>query len=478
MKLNARTRVGPAVLALAFAWVSPAWGSDAGDSAAHAVDGGGAMSTHLQTLLGQLVSGDRNMRRAAARSIDTLGGAATSAMAAELGRQRPGRPPAEVATLLGHVREAPDAGSGTEGDRLDAILDMAPEAAGPAYRETVTTLCLVRALAHIATPDSVAALAQVALDARGAFAPDVRRHLAALGERATAGLILMSHARVFPGDTAMKWASTELESLGTRTPGDAVQTKKKEVLADVLLAYGTVEDADALGVVMSFVNADRKLVRDAARESLTRYGDLANTKLRETYGLLVGEAAPPDWPVAWLRSKLFEALDRVRLEDVDARVHDGLALAQQGRFAEAVADFDDVLARQPDWDRKGELAPAYVFYAESLVATDPKLARDLFEKARRLDPSGPRAAQTESGLALLEGLELLRRGIEDPEPFRRAVRLDPGNAAATAEILRIEDEARARRMTWDRRFMLGGGALALASVLILFVGKGRRARRA
>ena len=54
----------------------------------------------------------------------------------------------------------------------------------------------------------------------------------------------------------------------------------------------------------------------------------------------------------WLRKKLFEALDRVRLEDVDARVRAGQALAQAGRFAEAVADFDDVLARQPDWDRK------------------------------------------------------------------------------------------------------------------------------
>ena len=203
----------------------------------------------------------------------------------------------------------------------------------------------------------------------------------------------------------------ELEALGTRTPGDAVQTKNKEVMADILLAYGTVQDADALPVVMSFVNADRRLVRDAARESLGRYGDLAVPKLREAYGLLVGEGAPPDWPAPWLRRKLFEALDRVRLEDVDARVKTGIALAQQGRFAEAVADFDDVLARQPDWDKKGELRPR-TSSTRSRSSTATRSRPRAVREGAAPRPVGPAAAQAESGLALLEGKELEQRGIQ------------------------------------------------------------------
>ncbi len=430
-----------------------------------------AASGSLQTLLGQLVSSDRNMRRAAARSIDTLGRSATPAMAAILARQRPGRPPAEVSALLSlsgaRTHQAADA---APADRLDALLDLPPDS-GPAYIQAVTTLCLVRALSDIATPDAVAALAGVALDAHGAFLPDVRRHLTALGERATAGLVLLSHGHA--GDPASRWASSELELLGTRTPGDAVQTKNKEVLADILVAYGTVADADALPVVMSFVNADKKLVRDAAREGVTRYGDQAMPKLREAYGLLTGEGAPPDWPAPWLRRKLFEALDAVRLEDVDTRVRSGLALAQDGHFAEAVASFDDVLARQPDWDRKAELVPAYVFYAQAIKDADPNRARELLEKALHLDPSGPRSAQIESTLALLEGQELARHGIEDEEPFRRALALDPTNVAASDALLRFADEARGRKKAWDHRFWLGGVALALASALILFVGRRR-----
>jgi tetratricopeptide (TPR) repeat protein len=448
----------------------PARADDAGSAEAAPANSAATRAT-LRTLLGQLSSPERNMRRAAAQSIDTMGPSATSAMAAELAHQRPGHPAAEIAAVLAQAKSSLDASEKV--DRLEGVLDLAPDRGGAAYPETVTTLCLVRALAHMATPSSVAAFAPVALDARGAFAPDITHYLSSLGERSIAGLVLVSHSHA---PLAENWASTELELLGTRTPGDAVQTKSKEVLADVLRAYGTVHDADALSVVLSFVNADRRLVRDAARESIAQYGDEAVPKLRETYGLLTGEPPPLEWPPAWLRKKLFDALDRVRLEDVDVRARDGLALTEAGRFAEAVADFDDVLARQPDWDRKGQLVPAYVFYAQTLVDTDRKHARELFEKALRLDPSGPRATQVQSALALLEGKALEERGITDEEPFRRALALDPANAMAGAELLRIEDDARARRKLWDRRFLEAAAAVVVFSALILFVGVGRRRR--
>lgn len=449
---------------------------DAGDAAVEVALTKSARAT-LTTLLDQLASPDRNMRRAAARSIDGLASAttptsATAAMAGELARLRPGRPPAEITALLAQLHPSPSMplDGGVE-DRLEPLLDLPPSGAG--YVEAISTLCLLRALAHIATPEAVATFAPLALDARGAFAVDVQRYLSTLGERASAGLVLMSHSR---SPAQAKWASAELEALGKRTPGDAVQTKSKEVLADVLLAYGATRDADALPVVMSFVNADRRVVRDAARESIARYDDLATPKLREAYGLLAGEAAPPDWAPAWLRQKLFEALDRVRLEDVDARVKSGLSLTAEGKLEEAVAAFDDVLARQPDWDKKAELVPAYVFLGQSLVATDPSRARFLLEKALRLDPAGPRAPEVESALAFLEGKELEKRGIADVEPFRRALEKDPSNAAAGAELLRLAEENLATEKRWNRRLWMAGAALVMLSFLVLFVG-GRRGIR-
>jgi hypothetical protein len=436
------------------------------------VGGASRMRAALQTSLAELAAPDRNMRRAAARSVETMGATATAAMTDELARLR--EHPADVVPVLALTHVPPEGVSGDGGDRLDAVLDLLPERAGPAYVPTAATLCLIRALAHIGTPDAVAGFALVALDAQGAFRPDVTRHLTELGEGAIAGLVLAGHAR---GAATQKWATSALEALGKRTPGDAVQTKSKEVLANVLLAYGRVEDRDALGVVLSFVNADRRIVRDAARESIAEYADLAVPKLRESYGLLTGEAPPLDWPTAWLRQKLFEVMDRIRLEDVDARVHEGLAAMNEGRLAEAVADFDDVLARQPDWDRKAEMVPAYVFYAQSVATTARSAARSNFEKALRLDPSGPRHAQIASALAVLEGRDLKDRGVQDEGPFRRALQLDPGNADAQAEIAQIEDARIAREQRWRGRLIEASGALALLCALILFAGPRRRARR-
>ncbi|WP_336139508.1 HEAT repeat domain-containing protein, partial [Klebsiella pneumoniae] len=65
------------------------------------------------------------------------------------------------------------------------------------------------------------------------------------------------------------WAYAQLEAMGKRIPGDAVQTKDNQVLADVLHAFGAIHDLDAVPVILSFVSSDRVQVRTAAREALT-----------------------------------------------------------------------------------------------------------------------------------------------------------------------------------------------------------------
>src|SRR5580698_7932327 len=69
----------------------------------------------------------------------------------------------------------------------------------------------------------------------GAFRPEISRQLQKLGDRATAALILAAHD---PARDVSRWATGELEVLGKKVPGDAVQTKNNDVLADVLEAYG------------------------------------------------------------------------------------------------------------------------------------------------------------------------------------------------------------------------------------------------
>ena len=155
-------------------------------------------------------------------------------------------------------------------------------------------------------------------------------------------------------------------------------------------------------------------------------------------------------PAADLAKKLFDAYDRFRLQDVYALLDRGLVEAE-GRASskEAIADFDEVLARQPMLDRRAEMAPAYVAYAESLEETDRPAALATLRKALRLDEAGPQSSHVRSEIDTLEGEDLLARGIADTEPFEQALALDPQNARARAELDRLHAELkRAAHADW------------------------------
>lgn len=292
-----------------------------------------------------------------------------------------------------------------------------------------------------------------ALDTRD---PDARRKTSEvaekLGERATAALIRAEHG---PRSDVARWAAGELETLGRKVPGDAVQTKSSQVLSDVLQAYGDTRDADALSAVLSFVNADRAEVRDAARRAVLAYGDAALAKLREAYTNLVGHPPPDAWAAADLARELFASDDRSRLRDVYALMSAGLADEAGSQHEAAVAHFEKVLARQPLFERRAEMVTAFVLAAQSKEDTEPHAAAAYYRIAERLAPDGPRAGQAHSALLYLEGEDLLARGITDERLFQLAAIDDPGNVKAHAALARIESQ-RAERERKVRHYAEGG----------------------
>ena len=309
-----------------------------------------------------------------------------------------------------------------------------------------------------------AARALAALD-RGSARKQVSQALAHDVDAVLPALILAEH----DGAPGMRhWATGRLDGLGKKVPGDCVQTKSIKALAAVLRSWGATQDADALPVVLSFANSDRQPVRDAARRAIGAYGEQARPRLREIYASLLGTSAPPDWSAAQIAGELFAAYDRIRLEDVNAMVEAGLDKYRAGDLAGAVADFDRVLARQPDLERRIEMVAAYVLYAQSIEDTDRERAGACLRKALALAPEGPRVAQIQSQLAYLEGMDRLGRGIEDPEPFRRAIALDAANTRAQAGLDRIASAREARQKRTRRWLEALGAAAALLLGLALF----------
>ncbi|MBX3187168.1 MAG: hypothetical protein KF819_09140 [Labilithrix sp.] len=445
---------------------APAWADAPSEEASKTAEEGGLSTEELDRMIAPLLADDADGRRNAAKALSELGQDAVPAIAKKLAELRKSSSVA-VAAAIKQAKE----NKSQDGDLCDALLKT-PKGEGAGFKTALTTAALVRALAHAGTTPAVRQLVKLAGDHNGAFRPEITRVVRALGDKAVPALI---ETRKGSSSELRHWAYNQLEGMGKRIAGDAVQTKDNQVLADVLQAYGTIHDLDAVPVILSFVSSDRVQVRTAAREALTSYGQDAIWKLREAYANLTGKPAPDAWPASEVAKELFAAYDRFRLQEVYGLLEEGLAKEKQGNVDEAIAAFDKVLARQPMLDRRGEMVSAYVLYAQKIQDSDPAASLAAFRKAARLaPPEGPRVPQIKAEIAYLEGKDLLARGINDVEPFKRALALDPAHAKARAELDRLEATSVERH---DRtRAVAGAGAVLLVAVIgiLLFGGRGRR----
>jgi hypothetical protein len=416
-------------------------------------------AAELDRLIAGLAQESVDERRTASNALASLGPDATAAIAQKLADLRRGGD----GGMGGVVRAMRDrAGKDGSLDLLESLVAQKPDA--PTLR-ALTVTCLLRALAHAGTTPAARQLVLLASDAGGVLRPELTRQMKQLGDRAVAALV---EARRDPSSETRTWASNVLETMGKRTPGEAVQVKDNQALADVLRAYAGVKDLDALPVVLSFVGSDRAQVRGAAREATLAYGQDALWKLREAYAALLGDPAPDGIGAADLAKKLFDAYDRFRLQDVYALLAKGLAEEKDGQLQAAIADFDEALARQPMLDRRTEMVGAYLTYGESLEASDRPAAQATLRKALRLDEAGPQSSHLRSEIAFLEGEDLLTHGIADTEPFEQSLALDPQNAHARAELDRLHAETESSRARGWR--IMGAGAvllLALGGIALL-----------
>lgn len=408
---------------------------------------------------------DAEARRSAAKAISELGPDAVPAIAKTLAELRKSKPDPIVAAVKA-ARESGAGGKGDAFDLLEALLGSNDDSAG--RRAALTTVALLRGLAHAGSTPAVKQILLASADHNGVFRPEATRLVKGLGERAVPALI---EAKVQASDVR-RLAAAQLEALGKKAPGDAVQTKSNQVLADVLRAYGLVHEMDALPVILSFVNSDRGEVRIAARESALAFGRDAIWKLKEAYANLTGKQAQDGWSAEEVAKELFSSLDRIRLEEVHALFDDAKKLADDGKLEEAVQSLDKALARQPMLDRRTEAVPIYLARAKALEDKDRPEALLLYKKALRLDPEGSRAPQARAGVAYLEGEALLGRGVADPESFRRALGHDPAHAGARAELDRLEGQ-RESAQAKTRRWAAGGAVLALAVALVILLGRKR-----
>ncbi len=449
------------------AGADPAPTSSAAPAASVVAPNLGELDAILARVTAESVSPDA--RKAAADEAMSLGSDAAAALSKKLTELRKG-PTGSILAVFNLLRE--QIPSGINGDSFDLVdaLCKFPKTDGPGWKAALQTAVVLRALARTG---ETAAIRDVVgfVDAHdAAFRIDISRILKKLGEQAIPALIEAKRGSV----EVRKFAGRELEAQGKRTAGDMVQVKSAVVQGDVLRAFGNNHDTEALSVVLSFVNSDRALVRQAARDSLALYGQDGKWKLREAYTTLTGQAAQEGWNSEEIARELFTAYDKVRLEEANQVLEQGVALAKEGKLEAAIVELDRALAMQPLLDRRSEMVAVYTDYAQTLVDKDPGAALDVYKRALRLGPDPERKPKLEAMVSYLEGKALQRQGVADTEPFRRAAELDPSLLEAKAELARMTDSKESRR-DQIRRWATAGALSLVAIAGILLFPRRRRA---
>lgn len=441
----------------------------------------------LESILSALVSPEEADRRAAAAEVATVHAGLVPAVAQRLDRAADAADRGAMKQLLLDIRRVArddarrelralgDKGQVATPDYFEMVVAHAdPKRA--AWRDLVQVLAMSRMLVAIETVESVRVLIEVY--ARFNFLRiDTQLQLDKLGDRAVAALL---EARRHRAEEVARWAKRRLDALGRAIPGEAVQVRDPEALADVLRAYGRGRDPDAARIVVSFANSERAQVREAARQAIALMGEVGTWQLRDAYEDTVGKRAPRDWSWQRLARELFAAHDRLRL----ARVHE---LFEQGRAAEERGDlvgmrraYDMVLTRSPLFERRGAMAAGYLAYANRFADEDAAGAAASLDRARRVAEQPTIRNRIESLRLTLHAERLREEGIVDQELFQRAADLDANNPRPRHHLAPLADapgSPAGRRHRWIAAAVIALIA-AVGAVFITFWPRRPRVRAA
>jgi hypothetical protein len=292
---------------------------------------------------------------------------------------------------------------------------------------------------------------------------DTEQALARMGDRALAALI---ETTVHPTPRFAQWAKLELEGMGKHVASEAVQVSDPTLRADILLAYGKARDVGTARLLIAFAASERAQVRLAARQAVTLLGELGTVELRDAYETATGTSAPRSWSWRRVAEELFARFDGQRLSEVYGLFAEGRAAEARGELDAARAAFDQVLARDPLFERGALMVPVYLAFADRVADADPGAAELAARRAERLAGEGPSRDRALSLRYTLEVAELLRRGIIDDALLARARALDPQNRRAQALEAELATLMGSDRATF-RRYVAAASILALALIALV-----------
>ncbi len=347
---------------------------------------------------------------------------------------------------------------------LQTLL-RSPHPKDPAWHDCVTLAAVLRMLSASGTVEGAREIVTVYAKFGEFIRVEVQQRLADMKDRALAALI---EARRHPAEKVAHWAGLRLDQMGRAITSESVRTDDFEALADILRAWGRVRDPDAARIVISFANSERTQLRTAARQAIVLLGSVGLWQLRDAYEDVVGRRPRRDWTWERTARELFGEFDRLRLARVYGTFVEGLHHQEKGELELMGRSFDLVLAKDPLFERRSQMAAGYFQLAQFWKDRNPQAALEALIRVDRLASDANLAKQARSLAVTLRALQLTASGVVDTDRLLYALELDPNNRLARDTLAKSQPASLMNRYASLR--WISSAVIALAGLFaVLFI---------
>ncbi len=367
-----------------------------------------------------------------------------------------------------------------------------------ARAEATETVTLMRAIAATRRLDAVDPIFKLAFAYDGVFRDECGRAIRSKDSYAIPRLVELVH-EPNAGKVSLakqrRYAAYQLDRMDRQRPQKAISTAPDDrVRAEIIHAYGDTRALDAVEAILGQVDSPAHRVRREARWAWLRYvtgkapppapkrkrklpggkeeaeekpdyltyREIATLALQKELAAINNEPADANASAKQMTDELFDYYDKKRAAEWDGAFAAAKAKEDRGDLRGATDEYGWILAHDPNYARRAEMAHGFARYADSVKDQgDVPRALGLWRQAIDLAPDGPDARYAGARVALYDALEALQGKHADVAGFRRAIALDPSLGEARVGL------ARAESLQARRRWLRVGGELAAALVIAL-----------
>jgi hypothetical protein len=315
---------------------------------------------------------------------------------------------------------------------LAALLEMSPADAnlGAGTRAAARVMAMLNALLAQNTLAAYKVMIEFSPRHAGVFRQTIGALLVARGFDALPALV---YGRGSADPELHMFSVAWIRDMGNPLLGEQVNgIENPRRLAQLLEAYATVKELDAIDVTVSLTNHESAFARQAARKCVEAYGANARWPMRRLYENTFGKEPADGTDVAQWSRELYDRFDSLRLAGTAAAFEEGRAAAAAGDLVKMDARYRQVLREAPMFANRHEMAAGFLALALERGEEDRlDEARTATMMAARLArPGTVEARLAQARLDWLEAEAYRKGGAPDAELYRRIASADPENDAA------------------------------------------------